>query len=151
LHRCPGVLDSAPRETDEEDSHAAQEQHRADPVGLPELLSESELGYCIQPDEAESENEPQKDERKVDVETPSPCRVLTEGTSNHWPDDGSYSPSPQYDGEVLGSEPQRHDVAEDDLAKCDDTTTADTLDASSYEHHCEVIRDGTKYCSDHEE
>jgi hypothetical protein len=77
--------------------------------------------------------------------------VLNEGTSNNRPDYSSYSPSPQDDGEVLGSEPQRHDIAEDDLAECDDTSTANTLDASSYEHHCEVVRHGTKYCSDREE
>lgn len=151
MHRTPGILDSTPGKADEEDGCASQEQHRADPVRLSELLSEGELGYCVEPDENQSEHKSQKTEWEVDIETPTPCRVLNEGTSDDRSDDSSYSPSTQDDGEILGAEPQWHDITEDDLAECDDTSTTDTLDASPDEHDCKVIRNSTKYCSDREE
>ncbi|KAL1598941.1 hypothetical protein SLS60_008086 [Paraconiothyrium brasiliense] len=77
--------------------------------------------------------------------------VLDKGASNDWTDNRSYGPSAQDNGKVLGTVPQWHDITEDYLAECDDTSTADTLDASTDEHNSEVICDSTKYCSNREE
>lgn len=145
------MLDSTPRNAHKEDGSASEEQHCADPVRLLELLSKWELCYRSQSDKDEGEHESEETEREVDVEAPTPCRVLNEGTSNDRSDDGPYGPSTQDNGEVLGAVSQRHEITEDDLGEGNDPSTTDTLHTAANEHHREVIRDSTDYCSDREE
>lgn len=136
----PGVLDAAKREADKEAGKAADEDERADPISLLQLLRDSQLSSRIHPNEAGSDHETNGAERIVDMKAPAPRRVFNESSTHYGTDNAADRPGAKDHGKVLGPLSQGNDVAEDYLCDGDDATSTNTLNCTPGEQHSEVVR-----------
>lgn len=137
------MLNTAPRYSNEQACHAANEEHRTQPVNSLEFLLKRELRRCIEVDEEDCYNEADSTKRVIDVKCPSPSRAFDKFTTNYWTDDRSNTPATKNHGEVLRALSQGNNVAKDNLRQRYDSAAADSLDASPSEQRSEVVRDGT--------
>lgn len=136
----PGVLNAAKREADKEAGKAADEDDRANPIGLLQLLRDGQLSSCIHPNEEGSDHETNAAERVVDVKAPAPRHIFHESSTYYGTDNAADRPRAEDHGKVLGSLSEGNDVAEDHLCDSDDATSTNTLNGTSGKQHSEVVR-----------
>ena len=129
------MLNASPRYSNEQARHAANEEHRTQPVNSLEFLLKRELRRCIEVDEEDCYNEADSTKRVIDVKCPSPSGAFDKFTTN--------TPATKNHGEVLRALSQGNNVAKDNLRQRYDSAAADSLDASPSEQRSEVVRDGT--------
>lgn len=75
---------------------------------------------------------------KVDVETPSPCELLGEGSSHQWSSDGGNTVHGTNETKERGALFHAHGMRKDDKGTSEDTSTSHTSDgaADNESHRC---------------
>ena len=68
----PRVLNTSPGQADEEASHATNEDEKADPISLLQLLGQGDLGDSVETYEHNCDDEANATERIIYMETPTP-------------------------------------------------------------------------------
>lgn len=109
------MLDAAPRDSNQQARHAANEEYCAQPINPLELLLKCEFRHRVKTHEQDRNSEADSAEWIVDVECPSPGCAFHKLTTNYGSDDGPYAPASENHREVFRALSQRHDVAKDDL------------------------------------